>query len=120
MTSGLVLLSDPVLYSFTLSHLIYLIIAVIIGALAETIIGWRLPYGVLGAILCAVLGIIIILLLPVKIGGEVTMFNLNIAVAKAFLGGAVLVTLWHLATYTRWRGRHRYYRGYRSRRDDYR
>lgn len=120
MTSSLVLLSDPVLFSFTLSHLIYLIIAVIIGILAETIIGWRLPYGVLGAILCAVVGIIIILLLPFQIGSDVHIFDLNIAVAKAFLGGAVLVTIWHLATYTRWRGRHRYYRGYRGRRDSYR
>lgn len=117
MISSLVLLSDPVLFSFTLSHLIYFIIAVIIGVLAETIIGWRLPYGVLGAILCAVIGIILILLLPVKIGNDVGMFGLNIAVAKAFLGGAVLVTIWHLATYASWRKRHRYYRG---RRDDYR
>lgn len=117
MIASLVLLSDPVLYSFTLSHLIYLVIAIIIGILAETIVGWRLPFGVLGAILCAVLGIIIILLLPVSIGGEVSMFGLSIAVAKAFLGGAVLVTLWHLATYTTWHNRHRYYRGRRD--DDY-
>jgi len=118
MISSLILLSDPILYSFTLSHLIYLMIAIIIGILAETIIGWRLPYGVLGAILCAVLGIIIILLLPVKIGGEVSMFGLSIAVAKAFVGGAILVTIWHLATYANWRNRHRYYRGRRD--DDYR
>jgi len=116
MIASLVLLSDPVLYSFTLSHLIYLIIAIIIGILAETIVGWRLPYGVLGAVLCAVLGIIIVLLLPFSIGGEMNIFGLDIAVAKAFLGGAVLVTIWHLATYTNWRNRHRYYRG---RRDNY-
>lgn len=117
MISALVLLSDPVLYSFTLSHLLYLIIAIIIGILAETIIGWRLPYGVLGAILCATLGIILVLLLPIRIGGEMSMFGLSIAVVKAFVGGAVLVTIWHLATYTSWRSRHRYYRG---RREDYR
>ncbi|HEY1349522.1 MAG TPA: hypothetical protein VGF67_07865 [Ktedonobacteraceae bacterium] len=113
----LVLLSDPVLYSFTLSHLLYLIIAIIIGILAETIIGWRLPYGVLGAILCATLGIILVLLLPINVGGEVQLFGQSIAVARAFVGGAVLVTIWHLVTYTSWRSRHRYYRG---RRENYR
>lgn len=117
MISSLVLLSDPVLYSFTLSHLIYLIIAFIIGILAETIVGWRLPYGVLGAILCATLGIILVLLLPIPIGGEMRMFGQSIAVARAFIGGAVLVTIWHLITYTSWRTRHRYYRG---RRENYR
>jgi uncharacterized membrane protein YeaQ/YmgE (transglycosylase-associated protein family) len=117
MLSSLVLLSDPVLYSFTLSDLLYLTIAIIIGIVAETIIGWRLPYGVLGAILCAMIGIILILLLPIRIGGEVSMFGLSIAAVKAFVGGAVLVTIWHLATYANWRTRHRYYRG---RREDYR
>jgi len=117
MLSSLALSNDPVLYSFTLSDLLYLIIAIIIGVVAETIIGWRLPYGVLGAILCATIGIILVLLLPIRIGGEVQMFGLSIAVVKAFVGGAVLVTIWHLATYTSWRARHRYYRG---RREDYR
>lgn len=118
MFSSLVLLSDPVLFSFTLSHLIYCCIAIIIGILAETIIGWRLPYGVLGAILCAILGIIIVLILPFQIGHDVGILGQSIAVAKAFVGGAVLVTIWHLLTYTTWRHRRRYYRGRRE--DDYR
>lgn len=117
MVASLVLLDDPVLFNFTLSHLLYICIAVIIGIAAETIIGWRLPYGVLGAILCAIVGVIIIVLLPFNIGQDMVILGQPIAVAKAFVGGAVLVTLWHLMTYNNWRHRHRYYRGYRR---DYR
>lgn len=121
MVSSFVLLDDPVLYSFTLSHLLYLIIAIIIGVLAETIIGWRMPYGVLGAVICAVVGVIILVVLPFNIGHDVTIFGQNIAVAKAFIGGSVLVTIWHLITYTNWRHRRRYYRGRRERySEDYR
>jgi uncharacterized membrane protein YeaQ/YmgE (transglycosylase-associated protein family) len=110
----MVLLDDPVLFSVHLSHLLYFIIAIIIGVLAETIIGWRLPYGVLGAILCAIIGITIAVILPFHVGHDVTLFGQNIAVAQAFLGGAVLVTIWHLVTYTTWRQRQRYYRGRRE------
>jgi uncharacterized membrane protein YeaQ/YmgE (transglycosylase-associated protein family) len=120
MVASLLLLSDPVLFSFTMSHLLYVCIAIIIGIVAETIIGWRLPYGVLGAVLCAILGVIIAVVLPLSIGQDVNILGQNIAVAKAFIGGAVLVTIWHLLTYTNWRHRHRYYRGYRNRRRDYR
>ncbi|HEU5381782.1 MAG TPA: hypothetical protein VFV38_40700 [Ktedonobacteraceae bacterium] len=119
MLAFLVLLSDPILFSFTLSHLLYLCIAIIIGIVAETIIGWRLPYGILGAILCAILGVIVVLVLPFRIGSDISIFGQNIAVAKAFIGGAVLVTIWHLVTYTNWRHRHRYYRYARDRRRDY-
>ena len=114
MVASLVLLSDPVLFSFTLSHLIYMCIAVIIGIAAETIIGWRLPYGVLGAVLCAILGVVIVVVLPFDIGQDMVILGQPIAVIKAFVGGSLLVTLWHLMTYNNWRHRHRYYRGYRS------
>ncbi len=114
MVSSLILLDDPVLFTFHLSQLLYCLIAIIIGVLAETIIGWRLPYGVLGAILCAIVGVTLLVVLPFQIGHDVTIFGQNIAVAKAFTGGAVLVTIWHLVTYTNWRRRHRYYRGRRE------
>lgn len=68
MVVSLMLLSDPVLFSFTLSHLFYMCIAIIIGIAAETIIGWRLPYGMLGAVLCAILGVIITVVLPFSLG----------------------------------------------------
>ena len=103
------------LFTVTLAHLIYFVIAVLLGIVAETIIGWRLPYGILGAVLCAFIGILIAVLLPFHVGSDVTIFGEPIALTQAIIGGAVLLTIWHLATYRHWRHRHRYYRGYRYR-----
>src|SRR5713226_5524772 len=43
--------------SVTLGFLIYLLIAAIIGFLAEFIVGWRIPFGFIGAIIAALIGI---------------------------------------------------------------
>lgn len=120
MVASLILSSDPVLFSFTLSHLLYVCIAIIVGIVAETIIGWRLPYGILGAVLCAIVGVAITVVLPIDIGQDMLILGQPIAVIKAFVGGSLLVTLWHLVTYNNWRHRHRYYRGYRGYRRNYR
>ncbi|MBX5448994.1 hypothetical protein [Thermogemmatispora sp.] len=109
-----VLAAQP-LFTVTLAHLIYFIIAILLGIIAETIIGWRLPYGILGAVLCAFIGILIAIILPFRIGGEVIIFGEPIALTQAIIGGAILLTIWHLVTYRHWRHRHRYYRGYRYR-----
>jgi hypothetical protein len=54
--------------------------------------------------------------LPLNIGQPVLIFGQNIEVAKAFLGGSLLVTIWHLLTYRTWRERTRqYYPGHRRR-----
>jgi uncharacterized membrane protein YeaQ/YmgE (transglycosylase-associated protein family) len=115
MHSSLILLNDPIIFSVTLSQLIYFFVAILVGIIAETIIGWRLPYGILGAILCATIGIAILVALPIKIGNEVSLFGLQIAFTKAFVGGILLTTIWHISTYSHWRRRHRYYRGHRDR-----
>src|SRR5436305_15236642 len=44
-------------WSFSLNFLIYLIIAAIVGFVAESIVGWRLPCGFIGAIIAALIGI---------------------------------------------------------------
>ena len=42
------------------SQLMYLLIAAIVGFVAEFIVGWRLPFGVIGAIFAALVGIWIV------------------------------------------------------------
>src|SRR5260370_6824509 len=44
-------------WSFSLNFIIYLIIAAIVGFAAEFIVGWRLPFGFIGAIIAALIGI---------------------------------------------------------------
>jgi uncharacterized membrane protein YeaQ/YmgE (transglycosylase-associated protein family) len=43
-----------------LSQVMYLLIAAIVGFVAEFIVGWRLPFGIIGAIIAALVGIWIV------------------------------------------------------------
>ncbi len=44
-------------WTFGLNFIVYLIVAAIVGLLAEFIVGWRLPFGFIGAIIAAIIGI---------------------------------------------------------------
>jgi uncharacterized membrane protein YeaQ/YmgE (transglycosylase-associated protein family) len=99
-------------WTFGLSFIIYLIIAAIIGLLAEFIVGWRLPFGFVGAIIAALIGIwlmtnvIIITGLPdIKIDTTPPVYLL-----RALIGAILFVAIWHLITYPLYRSRRRYYR----------
>jgi uncharacterized membrane protein YeaQ/YmgE (transglycosylase-associated protein family) len=92
---------------------IYLAIAAVIGLIAETVVGWRLPFGIVGAILAALLGIWLLTnVVQVTIPGDFTIAGQPIPLIKALLGAFVVVIIWHLITYPTWRHRRRYYRGY--------
>ena len=103
-------------YTFvvTTSTIIYLAIAAIVGLVAEFIIGWRLPFGIIGAIIAALIGIWLMNnVIPITISGDVTIANQPIPLIKSLIGAVIVVALWHLLTYGSWRHRHSYYRGYR-------
>ena len=100
-------------WSFGLNFIVYLIIAAIIGLLAEFIVGWRLPLGFVGAIIAALIGIwlmtnvIIITGLPdIKINTSPPVY-----LVRALIGAIIFVAIWHLITYPLYRSRRRnYYR----------
>ncbi len=92
----------------TLDFIIYLIVAAIVGLVAEFIVGWRLPFGFIGAIIAALVGIwllthVIVLVIP----GDPTIYG--VPIIKALIGAIVMVALWHLITYRSWYRRRRYY-----------
>ncbi|HZU00943.1 MAG TPA: transglycosylase [Ktedonobacteraceae bacterium] len=94
-------------FAVTLSQLIYLAIAAIVGIVAEFIVGWRLPLGVIGAIIAALVGIwlttsVFILNIP----GDVVFYG--VPLIRALIGAIILVALWHLITYRSWGRRRRY------------
>ena len=111
-----VLAAAPLQFTITTSEIIYIVIAAIVGLVAEFIIGWRLPFGIIGAIIAALVGIwLVTSVVAIIIPGD---FVLNIAgqsipLLRALLGAIIVVALWHLFTYPTWRRRERYYRGYR-------
>ncbi|HEY6411258.1 MAG TPA: GlsB/YeaQ/YmgE family stress response membrane protein [Ktedonobacteraceae bacterium] len=90
------------------SQLMYLLIAAIVGFVAEFIVGWRLPFGIFGAIIAALVGIwivtnVVILIIP----GDPVLFGMPFF--KALIGASLFTALWYLLTYRLWHHRRRYY-----------
>ena len=113
LASGIILGDQIVI---TQGMIIYFAIAAVVGVIAEFIVGWRLPFGILGAIVAALIGIWLLNnVIQVSIPGDFTVLGQPIPIIKAFLGAIVVVAIWHLLTFNGWRRRERYYR--RRRRD---
>ena len=90
------------------SQLMYLLIAAIVGFVAEFMVGWRLPFGIIGAIIAALVGIwivtnVVILIIP----GDPVLFGMPLF--KALIGATLFAALWYLLTYRVWHHRRPYY-----------
>ena len=98
----------------TTGLIVYLVVAAIVGLVAEAIVGWRLPFGFIGAIIAALVGIWLLTnVIQLNINGDPVIYG--VPIIKALIGAIILVALWHLLTYRAWRRRRRYYRRYRDR-----
>ena len=92
-----------------LSQVMYLLVAAFVGFVAEFIIGWRLPFGIIGAIIAGLVGIWIISnVVTLIIPGDPVIFG--IPIFKALIGATVFTALWYLLTYRLWHHRRPYYR----------
>src|SRR5438067_1315782 len=95
-------------WTIGLGFIIYLIIAAIVGLIAEAIIGWRVPFGFVGAIIAAVIGIWLMTQVIIITGvGDINIQG--VPIIRALIGAIIFVALWHLITYGLWRGRRRRY-----------
>lgn len=97
-------------WTFGLNFIIYLIVAAIVGLVAEALVGWRLPFGFIGAIIAAIIGIWLMTQVIIISGiGDINVFG--VPIIRALIGALIFVALWHLITYSLWRRRdRRYYR----------
>src|SRR5947207_3381294 len=96
------------IWSFGLNFIVYLIIAAVIGLLAEFIVGWRLPFGFIGAIIAALIGIWLMSNVIIITGiGDINVYG--VPIIRALIGAIIFVALWHLLTYRTWYRRRRYY-----------
>jgi|SRR5437588_435088 len=83
------------IFSFDLNFLFYLIIAAIIGFVAEIIVGRRLPLGFVGAIIAALIGVWLLTKVIVITGiGDIILFGLPLI--RGLIGTILLVALWNL------------------------
>jgi uncharacterized membrane protein YeaQ/YmgE (transglycosylase-associated protein family) len=94
------------LWTFGLNVIVYLIVAAIVGLVAEAIVGWRLPFGFIGAIIIALIGIWLMTQVIVIDGiGDINVAG--VPLLRALVGATLLVALWHAFTYPSWRRRER-------------
>ncbi len=84
----------------------YLLVAAIVGLIAESIVGWRLPFGFIGAIIAALIGVWLLTSVIVITGiGDIKVFG--VPLLRALIGAIILVAVWHLLTYRAWHARRR-------------
>jgi uncharacterized membrane protein YeaQ/YmgE (transglycosylase-associated protein family) len=100
-------------YTISSDLIVYLFIAALIGLLAEFIVGWRLPFGFIGAIIAALIGIWLVTHV-ITINGIGDIYVGTVPVLRALIGSMLFVAIWHVLTYRTWRhrNRRRYYRRY--------
>src|SRR5690348_5501816 len=113
MLASLFVLADGVtiklgdnVWSFGLNLILYVVIAAIVGLIAEYIVGWRLPLGIIGAIVAALVGIWLMTQVIVITGiGDWVLFG--VPVIRALIGAILFTALWHLLTFGLTRHRYR-------------
>jgi uncharacterized membrane protein YeaQ/YmgE (transglycosylase-associated protein family) len=92
------------IWTFSANFLIYLIVAAIVGLVAESLVGWRLPFGFVGAIIAALVGVWLLTKVLIINGiGDIDVYG--VPIIRALLGAIILVAIWHLLTASLWRGR---------------
>src|SRR5947209_19670488 len=97
-------------WTFGLNLIVYLIVAAIVGFIAEALVGWRLPFGFIGAIIAALIGIWLMtqVIIITGIGDIYIPTSPPVPLIRALIGALIFVALWHLITYPLYRSRRRY------------
>ena len=85
-------------WSFGLNFIVYLIIAAIVGLVAEGLVRYHLPFGFVGAIIASLVGIWLMTNVIVITGiGDIIVFG--VPLFRALIGAIILVAIWKLITY---------------------
>ncbi len=85
-------------WSFGLNFILYLVIAAIVGLVAEGLVRYHLPFGFVGAIIAALIGIWLMTNVIIISGiGDIYLFK--VPLIRALIGAIVLVAIWKLITY---------------------
>ncbi|SRR6266487_4197561 len=104
LADGITITIGNNVWTFGLSFIIYLIVAAIVGLVAETIVGWRLPFGFVGAIIAALVGVwLMTQVIVIKGIGDVVIYG--VPIIRALIGAILLVAVWHMLTFRAWRRR---------------
>jgi uncharacterized membrane protein YeaQ/YmgE (transglycosylase-associated protein family) len=105
MLASLIVLADGVtikigdnVWSFGLNFILYLVIAAVVGLVAESLVKYHLPFGFVGAIIAALIGIWLMTQVIIISGiGDIYVFG--VPLLRALIGALILVAIWKLITY---------------------
>ena len=112
LASGVTIHLGDNVWSFSASFIVYLIIAAIVGIVAEFIVGWRLPFGIIGAVIAGLIGVWLMTQVIIITGFNDVYLD-GVPLIRAVIGAIILVAIWHALTYRSWHSRRRYnYRRY--------
>jgi uncharacterized membrane protein YeaQ/YmgE (transglycosylase-associated protein family) len=93
-------------WTFGVNFIIYLIVAAVVGLVAEALVGRRLPFGFVGAIIAALIGIWLLTKVIIINGiGDINVYG--IPIFRALVGAMILVAIWQLLASGLSRGRSR-------------
>ena len=109
LTDGVTIKLGDNVWSFGTNFLIYLIVAAVVGLVAESIVGRRLPFGFVGAIIAALVGAWLLTKVIIINGiGDINVYG--VPLLRALIGAIILVAIWQLVTSGLGRGGRRSYR----------
>lgn len=106
LADGITIKLGDQVWSFGLNFIVYLVVAAIVGLVAESLVGWHLPLGIVGATIAALLGAWLLTKVLI-INGIGDLYVYGVPLLRALVGAVLLVGVWHLLTYRAWRGRQR-------------
>src|ERR1700680_484684 len=93
-------------WTFGLNFILYLIVAAVVGLVAESLVGRRLPFGFVGAIIAALVGAWLLTKVIIINGiGDIKVYG--VPILRALIGAIILVAIWQLVTAGLSRGRSR-------------
>jgi uncharacterized membrane protein YeaQ/YmgE (transglycosylase-associated protein family) len=92
-------------WTFGLNFIIYLVVAAVVGFVAESLVGRRLPFGFVGAIIAALVGAWLLTKVIINGIGDINVYG--VLIFRALVGAIILVALWQLLTSGLGRGRSR-------------
>ena len=109
MLASMLVLADGItirlggnVFNIGLDFILYLIIAAVVGILAEYIVKSRLPFGFIGAIIAALIGIWLMTHVIIINGiGDINLFG--VPIVRALIGAILLVLIWRAITYRSYR-----------------
>jgi uncharacterized membrane protein YeaQ/YmgE (transglycosylase-associated protein family) len=96
-------------WTFGLSFIIYLLVAAVVGFVAESVVGRRLPFGFVGAIIAALVGAWLLtkVIIINGIGDIYIPTTPQVPLIRALVGAIILVAIWQLLSRGLSRGRSR-------------